>query len=47
MRDCVFYATVDFEDEESRSYDLAASSENEMHRWISAIRTARYVRVCV
>ncbi|XP_065904902.1 type II inositol 3,4-bisphosphate 4-phosphatase-like [Dysidea avara] len=37
-----FCFSLRFEDEESRSYDLAASSENEMHRWISAIRTASY-----
>lgn len=31
-----------FEDEDSRSYILAASSENEMQRWIQAIRSASY-----
>ena len=34
---------VGFEDEDSRSYELAASSENEMQRWIQAIRNARCV----
>lgn len=34
---------VGFEDEDSRSYELAASSENEMQRWIQAIRNARCI----
>jgi len=45
--DCCICDCVGFEDEESRSYDMAASSENEMHRWIKAIRAARCVCVCV
>ena len=42
----VSWCCVGFEDEDSRSYILAASSENEMQRWIQAIRSARCI-LCV
>ena len=41
------YLNLGFEDEDSRAYVFAASSENEMLRWIRAIRNARYNIYCV
>ena len=40
------WCDLGFEDEESRAYEFAASSENEMLRWIRAIRNARY-KICM